>query len=854
MSGRSLSKRVVLALVATLTITLPAVPPSGQAAEARTFGPANLLRNGSFESGKRVPIGWAIEGSGRLEKRKAHDGSRSVSLSSGRWVANAVAPGPAGAYRALSGWFLTPRPGAQVDGARLRVQWIDGAGAEIGNRAGSNVRGEVCNDYYYSWAGPWCFQLFVVVVPSGAAKAVVSVVADGNNLSSWFVDEVFFGPVTSAPTSARSALHEPSPPPPPGTAAVSINAKKVVRDIPTWLFGDNEQYMSSALATKHDDGSVTAHIRNTSRPGVVRFPGGNITPLYDWEHPDSQSGCINLPPVPKSCGAPAPTADIDELMRFVRASGVRDVIWTLNVSGQAPGFTVRYTGTASRASLSVDHASLRVKLAGDQTDGTNDLRVDFRRSRRISAVLDVINGTPGYEAAMVRNEEARRNDRVLDELVHLDHVDARAPATVSVDTGNIHKVLRLIDYANNPRSTIVGPSGKTRDQVLASRGFPRGPYRIRFLELGNENSFIANQSGGLDPVTFGRKMRGYAAAIHKADPKAKVGLTGITSMMGEDGTECCGAQGAHYVFSMTMFREAGAELDFIVDHVYENFHVTYSGLLTFPQHIQRINPVRWIQDLFQKYSPDHRPDIDVYVTEFNTITYDTFVPSPLLSRTYQLVNALVIADWLGVYQDIGAAMTVHHDQLDFPFGSHVSWTDENGETQISTQAGGYALTLFNQHWGNKLLRTSYRSPTYSTPEPDGGTRGNLPPGATVLGFPWQTAYSSLSADGNRLYVMLINKSGTDPIVPSDADMPLQTTVTLKGFDPKPTATLWTVNGRDRSAAKLTQSISSTQVPTAAYEHDPDAYSLTRSKISNARRSFRYTTPAHSVTVIELERK
>ncbi len=121
--------------------------------------------------------------------REAHDGSRSVTLQAGRWRARPVGPGPVGAYRALSAWFGTPRPGSPSDGARLRVQWLDGAGAEIGAVGGRNVRGEVCNDYYYTWAGRWCFQLFVVVVPSGAAKAVVTVVAEENNESSWLVDE-----------------------------------------------------------------------------------------------------------------------------------------------------------------------------------------------------------------------------------------------------------------------------------------------------------------------------------------------------------------------------------------------------------------------------------------------------------------------------------------------------------------------------------------------------------------------------------------------------------------------------------------------------------------------------------------
>ncbi len=345
---------------------------------------------------------------------------------------------------------------------------------------------------------------------------------------------------------------------------------------------------------------------------------------------------------------------------------------------------------------------------------------------------------------------------------------------------------------------------------------------------------------------MGRKLRGFATAMHGVDPKLAVGLTGVTSMLGDnDGSECCGTRGAQYVFSMTMFREVGAELDFIVDHVYENFHATNAGIQTFPQHVQRINPVRWIQDMFAKYSPDHRSNIPVYVTEFNTMPPGGFVTAPAANSTYQFVNGLVIADWFGVYQTIGAEMAIHHDQLDNPFGSYVTYSDDTG-SRISTQAAAYAMALFTQHWGTRLTATAYRSPTHETPFPD-TTRTNLPPGGTGLGFPRQTSYSSLSADGNKLYVMLINKSGADPVVPTEADMPLATTISLKGFAPKPAATVWTLNGRNLSATNVVTTIAPN------YEHDPDAFGLSQTKITNAAGTFAYTTPAHSVTVIELDR-
>ncbi len=122
------------------------------------------------------------------------------------------------------------------------------------------------------------------------------------------------------------------------------------------------------------------------------------------------------------------------------------------------------------------------------------------------------------------------------------------------------------------------------------------------------------------------------------------------------------------------------------------------------------------------------------------------------------------------------------------------------------------------------------------------------------GFPWQTAYSSMSVDGDRLYVMLINKSGADPVVPTDSDMRLSTTISIDGFDPKPDAKVWTLNGKSLGAAKTTFANIVDPDPSEVREHDPDAFGLYRSRIGNAARKFRYTTPAHSVSVIELERR
>jgi alpha-L-arabinofuranosidase len=840
-----------------LLVTTVAVGTAPSRADNVPLWPPTQLTNGGFESVKgHGPTGWTLSGPGQYSGSVAHGGTRSVSLvgGGGAWSASAVPSGPEGAYRAASAWFLTPQPSTPADNAHLAVSFRGANGAEVSSVSGSNVTG-TCTAYYYSWAGKWCFNYFAVVVPAGVTSVVLSIVADSNNVSTWYVDDAAFGPLVSGAQALGTAFHNPKPMPAPGAAAVEVDATTVVRDIPRALFGDNAQYTSGSLPKVTDSPVVTGTIRKTSRPGILRFPGGNYVPFYDWEHPQDQAGCVNVNPVPATCPPPnAPSSsgvtDVDGLMRFARASGTSDILWSLNFTGRSPALSLQYTGDGGAATLTVGSRGLDVKLSGDQTDGSSSLHVDFARHRTVGDVIKVIAGTPGYRATLASQQVDRSGDPVLDELVHLTGADVRSAVTVDVDTGNIHKALRLIDYANNPKSTVVGPSGMTRDQSLRAHGLPAGTYHLRYFEVGNETYLIPGESGGMNPVGVARKVAAFAKAIHRYDKKLKVGVF-FASMVSDGESSCCGSQGAQYVYNMVQAQIAGPYVDFVIDHPYENFHSTFDGVLAFPQHLARIHLVQWEKELFRRYSPDHRRNIGVFISEFDLIGYTTNAPSPVVSMNYQLVNALVVADEIGVLMTDGADETSRWDQLDFPNGSNQVWDDASGR-HIAVQPGGYGLMFFSQHWGQKLLATTYRSPVYSMPAIDAVQRANTAPGGSADGFPWQTAYSSKSADGKHLYLMLINKSGTDPRVPTDQDMPLSTRITLRGFQPAPKAKVWTFNGTGRNAWSTEVSTLDVGGP-GAVVYNPDAFGVTGPVEVSVNPSFSYTTPAHSITLIDLQR-
>ncbi len=676
----------------------------------------------------------------------------------------------------------------------------------------------------------------VIVVPAGAVSAVVSATTAATNTSTWYFDDVTFGPTVDRPEAAGSQFHSGTPA---GTATVDVDARRVLRQIPRTMFGDGLHFKDTGLQGFADDPKVTDVIRDHSHPGSLRFPGGVKAHEYDWEHPFSPAG---------------PATDIDTFMRYVRATGAQNVMYTLNVSGIAAIFTVTYTGTATAATLTVSEDVLRIELSGDQTDGTDDLEIRFSPTTTAGHVVDAIGATPGYNATM--SDAVRRRDPVLEELVGVQGVSAKAvDAQVSVDLGNVRKSERLVDYANNPASTVIGPNGVTRDQALAARGLAPGPYNIRFFEVGNE-TWIIGEPGplsetALDPRSSGRQAATFARRLKAVYPAFPIQIGLPTASFNKDAiSQCCGGGGAQWVFNIPMFEEAGADIDFLVDHLYEQFHVTAGGLQSWPQHQQRVQVTRMLQEQFAAYSPDHRRDVPVYNTEFNLVTFGTFTFYGATSPNYQLVNGLVTADVLGVWQHLGVQGTNIHDQVDYPFATHIVF-GEASDRKVAIQPTGYVLELYNRHWGTQLLRTGYRSPTYDVPTPDKGERSDsMAPGGSSFAYPYQTAYSSLSADRSKLYLMLVNKSGIDrAALDGSTEMPLATTISLKGFTPMPQARVWTLTGAQLSTANAII----IGGPGQGTGYDPNAITLRESAFLGAGKTFTYTTPAHSATVIELTR-
>jgi hypothetical protein len=217
----------------------------------------------------------------------------------------------------------------------------------------------------------------------------------------------------------------------------------------------------------------------------------------------------------------------------------------------------------------------------------------------------------------------------------------------------------------------------------------------------------------------------------------------------------------------------------------------------------------------------------------------------------------------------------------------IDGTTENNSTPSSNddfymeKPSGYVFQLFHQAFGTQLVTTT--SP--NTPASDPSLFFNFPQGAGSQGtlvstrspnfmmmpwdcidtavcntslpadfFPKLDVVSSLSADGSKLYVMVVNKS-------LSTDAPITTTINLSGFAPQSQAIVSTL-GSSNATPSLDDN-NGVDVDLSWLKFNPkgqplvgtkaNTVSITTSQIGNASSSFTYTFASGTITSIQLIR-
>lgn len=399
--------------------------------------------------------------------------------------------------------------------------------------------------------------------------------------------------------------------------------------------------------------------------------------------------------------------------------------------------------------------------------------------------------------------------------------------------------------------TVNAGSGTAEDAADWVRYVNAKQLRVRYWEVGNElyinDGSAMSKRTTLTPSAYAQRFLAFARAMRAADPRIKIGAIG-----GEN-------QGRYAVVSyrdwdQTVLEQAGDQMDFLAVHnAYApgsdngaDVRHLYQAMLAAPVLVAR--NLNTISAQVAQYAPSHASQIGIGVTEWGPMfSFDpknryidhgktlgsallaacmlkTFIESPRTEiANFFLLNDVTSAGWIGSTNG------------DFP--PHPQWTPT---------ARYYAFQLFTHHFGDQLVRSTTDAPTYNV--------NAVASIDSVSSVPYLDVVSSLTSDGQQLYVLGINKHFDDAF---------EATITLQGFEPAASATAWTLNGTSIDANTGTTPLKLPGLTWALqaedsenprfYKGGPGEVTVSSSAVTGVARTFAYRFPPHSVTSLVLTR-
>lgn len=143
------------------------------------------------------------------------------------------------------------------------------------------------------------------------------------------------------------------------------------------------------------------------------------------------------------------TSGTGKTIEFIFKKGVQDpVTETSPALGSDAEFTIQYTGDATTGTITTTATSITTTLAGDQTDGSQNLTINFSDYPTLADIIDFINGQTGYTAVAVTNNPFAFLG------ANLDFVSAVDIKTAVTDIKA--QLWRMIEWVNNNSELVSG--------------------------------------------------------------------------------------------------------------------------------------------------------------------------------------------------------------------------------------------------------------------------------------------------------------------------------------------------------------------------------------------------------------
>lgn len=141
--------------------------------------------------------------------------------------------------------------------------------------------------------------------------------------------------------------------------------------------------------------------------------------------------------------------------KVVIREGTDDVETIDNILYEA--MSIQYTGNASTAVMTINITSLTVTLAGDQTDGSLDLSLNFVDYPTVRKIVDKINASTGYSASILQSGEELTE--------YLDAFTAEDITSEVKITQNIQNIIDLINLNSQKFTAKIKGSATLRKQL-----------------------------------------------------------------------------------------------------------------------------------------------------------------------------------------------------------------------------------------------------------------------------------------------------------------------------------------------------------------------------------------------------
>jgi alpha-L-arabinofuranosidase len=366
---------------------------------------------------------------------------------------------------------------------------------------------------------------------------------------------------------------------------------------------------------------------------------------------------------------------------------------------------------------------------------------------------------------------------------------------VNMGTGTIDEAQAWLEYCNG--------TGNTEWANRRRNNGHEGPYRVRYVGLGNE-MYGSWQIGQLSAADYVKQARQYAKVLSWTDPDAELVSCGETGWSDWDEVVIPGL--AEFVRWHSI-------------HIYTGSEDYWTNVLA-PHQTERA--ARITAGLIEKarYNQGIKHPIHIAYDEWN-VWFREREGIEGLEERYSLADAIAVATYLHAFvRNAGVVRMANLAQLVNVIAPIV--TSPEG---MFLQAIYHPLRLFADHLGTAALDISVECERHELTEAE--LPDPWPYRVADLGpFPVLDAVATRSGPDGRLMLSVINRSPDDDVTAE---------IRIAGSFPAAVASVEEVNGSDW---KVTNSFA-----------QPEAVAVREGAIEKFTSGTRYRFPAHSVTVI-----